>query len=161
MSRIAGGGLVLLPEEQKQMEVGAFYVRYVASGSDSGNAFTLIETHEPTPSGGPPLHAHRDAAESFYVITGSYAMHLNGQDFECPAGSFIYIPAGMAHTFRSLTHGSRKLNLYTPAAMEGYFEELSAAIAAGVDEAAMEDIAERYQMDVLGPPPPDYLTPRS
>ena len=32
---------------------------------------------------GPPLHIHRDAAESFYVIEGEYRFHLDGQDFAC------------------------------------------------------------------------------
>jgi mannose-6-phosphate isomerase-like protein (cupin superfamily) len=137
-----------------------FDVLYLATRAETSGAFVLLETQEPTPVGGPPLHTHRDAAESFYVIAGAYAMHLDGTDYECSAGTFIYIPPRMPHTFRSLVPDSRKLNLYTPAAMEGYFEDLTAAISDGVDDAGLDRIAERYEMEVLGPPPPDYLTPR-
>ncbi len=41
--------------------------------------------------------------------------------------------------------------------MVGYFDELAAAIAAGVDEAALDAIAGRYAMDVVGEVPAEYL----
>jgi hypothetical protein len=56
-----------------------------------------------------------------------------------------------------MTPGSRKLNFYTPAAMIGYFDELAAGINAGMDEQALEAIAERYAMEVVGPVPEGYL----
>jgi hypothetical protein len=106
---------------------------------------------------GPPLHIHRDCAESFYVIHGEYRFHLDGRDFICSAGSFVYVPLGLTHTFSSLMPGSRKLNLYTPAAMVGYFDELALGINAGMDEAALDAIAGRYGMEVVGPVPEGYL----
>ena len=80
-----------------------------------------------------------------------------GATSSVPAGSFVYVPVGLAHTFSSMTAGSRKLNLYTPAAMVGYFDELSEAITAGADETAVTAIADRYQMDVVGPIPEGYV----
>jgi glyoxylate utilization-related uncharacterized protein len=106
---------------------------------------------------GPPLHVHRDCAESFYVIDGEYRFHLDGRDFVCPGGSFVYVPAGMTHTFSSLIGGSRKLNVYTPAAMVGYFDELATAIKSGVDEKALDAIAARYSMEIVGPIPEGYV----
>ena len=53
---------------------------------------------------------------------------------------------------------SRKLNLYAPAAMVGYFDELAAAISTGVvDPDVLAQIAGRYSMDVIGPVPEGYL----
>ena len=52
---------------------------------------------------------------------------------------------------------SRKLNLYTPAAMIGYFDGLSAATKAGrVEPEALSEIARRHSMEVLGPVPEGY-----
>jgi hypothetical protein len=84
-------------------------------------------------------------------------MHIDGRDYDCPTGSFIHIPRGLRHTFQSAEAGSRKLNLYTPAAMVGYFGELGAGIAAGLDEAGLDEIAARYAMTVVGPIPPGYI----
>jgi len=84
-------------------------------------------------------------------------MHLDGRDFECPIGSFVYVPHGMRHTFETLDAGSRKLNLYTPAALVGYFDELAAGIAQGMDGARLDALADRFGMDVVGPIPEGYL----
>jgi hypothetical protein len=47
--------------------------------------------------------------------------------------------------------------VYTPAAMVGYFDEFAAGIADGLDAAGLQAIAERYQMEVVGPVPEGYL----
>ena len=76
----------------------------------------------------------------------------------CPAGSFVYVPAGIRHGFRVGTVRSRKLNIYAPAAMVGYFDELSAAVARGVtDPDALAEIALRHAMEITGPVPEGYL----
>jgi len=151
------GGVVLLPGEARVIDVGEFDVTVHADADSTAGEFSLIETRETTVGGGPPLHVHRDCAESFYVLAGRYAMILDRREVECPAGSFVFVPKGMTHTFRTLEAGSRKLNLYAPAGMVGYFDELAAGIAAGMDEAELDRIAGRYQMDVVGPVPDGYL----
>ena len=77
----------------------------------------------------------------------------------CPAGSFIYVPPGVEHGFRVGSVQSRKLNLYLPAAMVGYFEELAAARAAGrpMTEDELTSAAARHSMRVLGPRPEGYV----
>ena len=150
-------GRVVQPGEARSIDVGGFDVIVLADTADTDRVFSLIETREDGAGMGPPLHIHRDAAESFYVIEGEYRFHLDGQDFVCPAGSFVYVPIGMTHTFSSMTPGSRKLNLYTPPAMVGYFDELAAGIDSGMDEQALGAIAERYGMQVVGPVPEGYL----
>jgi quercetin dioxygenase-like cupin family protein len=157
MTVLEGGGLVLLPGESRTIRASGFRVLEYATAEVTGGLYSLIETVESEPGAGPPLHVHRNAAEAFYVIEGEYRMHLDGRDFLCAAGSFVYVPQGMAHTFVVARAGSRKLNLYTPPAMEGYFDELSAAIESGVDENGLAEIADRYSMDVVGPAPAGYL----
>ncbi|HEX4744232.1 MAG TPA: cupin domain-containing protein [Candidatus Limnocylindria bacterium] len=122
----------------------------------TGAAFTLLEAAEPA-GFGPPLHIHVDAAEAFYVLEGEYIIFLEDREVRCPAGSFVYIPAGLVHGFRVGAAPSRKLNLYAPAAMIGYFDELAAAIHAGtVDPDTLSAIAHRYSMRVVGPVPEGY-----
>jgi mannose-6-phosphate isomerase-like protein (cupin superfamily) len=157
MTMVAGGGVVHLPGEARRIDLGGFDVLVHADAATTGGAFSLIETAEPDAGLGPPIHVHNDCAESFLVLEGRYRMHLDGREFECPAGSFVFVPKGMRHTFQTLESGSRKLNLYTPAGMVGYFDELAAGIASGMDEAALDRIAERYAMEVVGPVPEGYL----
>ncbi len=111
MTVLEGGGLVLLPGESRTIRASGFRVLEYATAEVTGGLYSLIETVESEPGAGPPLHVHRNAAEAFYVIEGEYRMHLDGRDFLCAAGSFVYVPQGMAHTFVVARAGSRKLNL--------------------------------------------------
>jgi quercetin dioxygenase-like cupin family protein len=128
-----------------------------ATKEETDGAFSLLEATEP-PDFGPPLHMHHDAAEAFYVLEGEYIIFVDGQEFVSPAGSFIFIPAGVPHGFRVGRTASRKLILYSPAAMVGYFDELSDAIRKGIVEPGeLSDIATRHAMEVLGPVPEGYV----
>ena len=147
---------VLLPRDGRSIDLGGFRMVVKATGEATGGAFSLLEAHEPA-GFGPPLHIHRDAAEAFYVLEGEYIVFIEGRESSCPAGSFIFIPAGIPHGFRVGAVASRKLNVYAPAAMVGYFDELAAATASGdVDPAALSTIAARYSMEVVGPVPEGY-----
>ncbi len=149
--------MILRPGEGRAIDLGNFQMSVKVTSELTDGAFTLLEADEP-PGFGPPIHIHHNAAEAFYVLAGEYLIFLDGKEVACPAGSFIFIPAGLEHGFRVGAVPSRKLNLYTPAAMIGYFDELSAALAGGKsDEAALAEIAQRYGMEVTGPVPEGYL----
>ena len=148
---------VLRPGEGRAIDLGAFSMSVKATGDQTKGAFSLLEAREPA-GFGPPLHIHRDAAEAFYVLEGEYIIFIEGREASCPAGSFIFIPAGIEHGFRVGGVASRKLNLYTPAAMVGYFDEIAEAGRAGdVDENELFRIALQYSMEVIGPVPEGYV----
>ena len=150
-------GFVLRPGEGRAIDLGNFQMSLKATARETDSAFSLLEATEP-PDFGPPLHIHRDAAEAFYVLDGEYIIFLDGSEFSCPAGSFIFIPAGVPHGFRVGKVASRKLNLYAPAAMVGYFDDLSEAIRNDTaDDEHLGEIADRYLMEVIGPVPEGYL----
>ncbi|HEU4867917.1 MAG TPA: cupin domain-containing protein [Actinomycetota bacterium] len=148
---------VLPPGEGRSIDLGNFAMTLKATGTDTDDAFTLLEATEP-PDFGPPLHVHDNAAEAFYVLEGEYIIFIEEDEYSCSAGAFIYIPKGLVHSFRVGKKQSRKLNLYTPAAMVGYFDELSAAIKSGdADSEKLDQIALKYGMHVVGPVPEGYL----
>ncbi len=154
---MAEAPVVLLPGGGHRIDMGGGFAMVVkASGPETGGAFSLLESDEPADLS-PPMHIHRDAAESFYVIAGEYTMFIAGEETVCAAGSFVYVPKGVEHTFRVGPSGGSKLNIYTPAAMVGYFDELSAFFASGSnDEAELGAIAGRYAMEIVGPVPDSY-----
>lgn len=156
MEEATGQAIVLLPGEGRTINLGNFEMTVKATAEDVGERFSLLEAAEPADFG-PPLHIHHDAAEAFYVLEGEYIIFVEDREVTCPAGSFIFIPAGMPHGFRVGKTASRKLNLYAPAAMVGYFDDLAGAIAAGtVDDEVLGGIAQRYSMEILGPVPDGY-----
>ena len=157
LGEATGEGFVLRPGEGRQIDLGGFRMTVKATGEQTADGFTLLEAEEP-PRFGPPMHIHHDCAEAFYVLDGEYVIFLGDREEACPAGSFIYIPARTPHGFRVGEVASRKLNFYIPAAMVGYFDDLSAAIARGeADPEVLGDIAATYAVEVIGPVPEGYL----
>jgi hypothetical protein len=77
----------------------------------------------------------------------------------CPPGTFVYVPRATPHTFKVVSAGpGKKLNLFSPAAMTEFFEELADAEATGsATPELLDEIAARCHMDVLGPVPETYL----
>jgi mannose-6-phosphate isomerase-like protein (cupin superfamily) len=146
---------VLQPGAGRSIDLGSFVMTVKANSSDTAGAFTLLEATEP-PHFGPPMHIHRNTAEAFYVLEGEYVMYVDQTEFRCPAGSFVYVPAGAVHGFRVGPVASKKLNLYIPETMIGYFDDLAAIASGDVDDARLGEIAERYGMEVLGPVPEGY-----
>lgn len=83
---------------------------------------------------------------------------MEDEELRAPAGSFVYIQPEMPHGFRVGDVPSRKLNLYLPASMVGYFDDLSETIrTADADPSKLDQIAERYSLEVIGPVPEGYL----
>ena len=139
------------------IDLGDFEMCVKADAGSTGGVVSVLEAAEP-PGFGPPVHVHDDAAEAFYVLEGEYIMSLDGGEYRCPAGSFVFIPAGAPHGFRVGEAPSRKLNFYFPAAMTGYFDDLAAALArSDVTEAELEEIAETHHMHIVGPPSEKYV----
>jgi mannose-6-phosphate isomerase-like protein (cupin superfamily) len=150
---------VLGPTDPRQLDLGNFGARVLATGAETDGQFSLLETVGEPAGFGPPMHIHRDAAEAFFVLEGDYAMHIEDEQYLCPPGTFVYVPAGVRHTFSVRGPGDgRKLNLFTPHAMVGFFEDLAAAEAAGTaDEDELGRISARHHMEIVGPVPDSYL----
>jgi mannose-6-phosphate isomerase-like protein (cupin superfamily) len=150
-------GYVLQPGEGRVIDLGGFSMSVKATDEESDGMFALLEAQEP-PHFGPPLHIHHGITEAFYVLEGEYVIFIRDTETRCPAGSFIFIPAETPHGFRVGEVASRKLNLYLPAAMVGYFDDLSEAMKNGdVDPERRSEIATRHSLEVIGPVPEGYI----
>ena len=148
----------LAPGEGRQIDFGGdFAVTVKADEHQTGGVVSVLETEEP-PGLGPPMHVHHDCAEAFYVLEGEYVMYLDEREVVCPAGSFIFIPQGARHSFRTGDAPGRKLNFYFPTAMIGYFDDLAAALTQeDVSEADLAEIAAAHAMEIVGPPSESYV----
>lgn len=153
------GAFIVRPNEGRLLDLGNFQAQVLASGDETADAFALLKTLNEPPGFGPPMHRHRDSAEAFFVLDGEYLMFIDDEQHACPAGTFVYVPRGVAHTFKVTSSvPGRKLNLFTPAAMVRFFEELAAAESDGTaTPELLSEITARSNMEVLGPVPNSYL----
>ncbi|KAA1426616.1 cupin domain-containing protein [Nocardioides antri] len=150
---------IVPPGEGRLLDLGNFEAVVLATAAQTDGELTLLQTQSEPPDFGPPLHLHRDAAEAFFVLEGEYLMFIEDQQTLCPPGTFVYVPRATPHTFKVVSAGAgKKLNLFSPAAMVQYFEELAEAEAAGtVTPELLDEIAARSNVEVLGPVPKTYL----
>lgn len=127
--------------------------RNKAEGPDTGGAWALIE-QEVTGSN-PPLHVHEREDEAFYVLQGRLRITVGDEHVEGSAGSFVLAPRGVPHTYARLPgEPLRLLVLVSPAGLEGMFEEIAALPEEQQrDPGALGQVAARYGVQVLGPPP--------
>ncbi len=150
---------VVLPGGGRVLDLSNFQAEVLATGEQTSQEFSLLMTQSEPPGFGPPLHRHHDAAEAFFVLEGEYLMYFDEQQHLCPRGSFVYVPRGLPHTFQVVSSSpGRKLNIFAPAAMVGFFEGLAVAEAAGTATPEhLDAIAISNGMEVLGPVPDSYL----
>lgn len=131
-----------------------------ASTETTDNAVAVIEFLWPQGSGS-PLHVHRREDEWFYVIEGEVTFWVGGETIVAPAGSFVYGPRDVPHTFLVTSPGARFLMVTEPAMFADFVRALSVPAQeptlppASVERPDPERIAElaaEWGMEILGPP---------
>jgi quercetin dioxygenase-like cupin family protein len=71
-----------------------------AAGSDTRNAFTLIEAERQAGSG-PAPHIHHDEEEAFYLLEGELTITCGEQTWTASPGAFALLPRGIPHSWRA------------------------------------------------------------
>ena len=149
---------IVRPGEGRLLDLGNFEAVVLADAPATSGQFSVLQTRREGTDFGPPMHVHRDAAEAFYVLEGTYLMYIEQRQDLCPPGSFVYVPPNVPHTFKVVSkEPGTKLNIFTPAAMVGFFEELADAETHGTaTPEALTHISERHDMGIVGPVPDTY-----
>ena len=149
--------LLVAPGEGDRLVFNGTERRMKATAKDTQGHLTAFESSYPV--GVPhPLHIHHDAIESFYVLEGTCRFYVGGEVITANQGSFVSIPRGVTHGFMPVGGGARALVMFTPAAMEGFWEEIGAAVEAGsLDQAKLELLRRTHHMQSIGPFPPELM----
>lgn len=95
-----------------------------AGGDDCDGQLAVYETVLPVGNSGPPLHLHRNTAETFFVLDGTFEFTLGDEHASLEPGYFVLVPPGMPHTF-SNDGGTeaRCLTITGPAGVEAFIRE--------------------------------------
>ena len=91
-------------------------VRRKLDGGHTGGRFALWEGELPH-GAAPPLHTHPQD-ETFYVLEGKVHVFVESVRHACAAGAAVFVPGGVAHSFRVESDTARLLFLSTPAGIE-------------------------------------------
>lgn len=113
-----------------------------------GGSLAVVEVVAGPGASGPVLHHHRATVESFYVLEGTFTLHLGAGQVDLPAGSYGLVPPGNDHT-SSNPRGEpvRILNVLAPGGLEQILRETAAVTAesgGAPDPALLARIASKY-----------------
>ena len=118
--------------EGERHAMGSSSVTIKVGAADTAGTFYCGEAELQPGFLGPPVHVHERLHDVFFVIEGTLTVHLDGEDHEASAGTFICVPPGVMHTFSNRAPVPvRLLNFTTPGGWEVYMRELGAAYADG------------------------------
>jgi quercetin dioxygenase-like cupin family protein len=105
------------------------------------------------PGEGPPLHLHLTDDEVWYVLEGTFRFTAGGEMQSAAAGSFVFIPRGVAHTWQNIgAEPGRLLVILTPAGLELFFERLADAPSGSSVAELFRTHGSEAGMEIVGPP---------
>ena len=97
---------------------------FLATGEDTHGRFALIEAVARR-GNVPPPHIHHREDEIFYVLEGEIVASVGDRTIKGTAGTMVFLPRDVRHSFTIESEQSRMLILLTPAGLEGWFKQLS------------------------------------
>ena len=137
-----------------------FLATIKSSAETTGGRVAVIEHLGPRGAGS-PLHVHHREDEWFYVTEGELTFWVGGQVIEAPAGSFVFGPRDIPHTFSITSAQARFLLVSEPAGFESFVRTASEPAQALTlppatirppDPERMMAAAAEYGIEILGPP---------
>ncbi len=152
--------IALQPGEGDARWFLGFLVTIKASSETTAGAVAVIEHRGPRGTGS-PLHVHRNEDEWFYVTEGELTFWVGGQVITAGAGSFVYGPRDIPHTFTVSSDTARFLLVTEPAGFESFMRTISEPATELVipppsneppDIEALTRVAAEYGIEILGPP---------
>jgi quercetin dioxygenase-like cupin family protein len=125
-------------------------MRFITTAASTGGRYTVLEQVTP-PGWGPPRHIHSREDEIFYILEGSYELHVGDERRTVSAGASAILPRGIPHGFRNVASSdSRLLCVIAPGGLEEYFLAV-AKCSAPPNPAQLVELARPFGLTLLPP----------
>jgi quercetin dioxygenase-like cupin family protein len=152
--------VTLGPGEGEALWAFGCLITVKASSETSGGGVAVLE-HLAARGAGSPLHVHHREDEWFYVLDGELTFWVGGQVIGAPAGSFVYGPREIPHTFSVSSEQARFLLVTEPGGFEGMLLTLGEpagsltippAPTEPPDMTRIIQVCAEYGIEIIGPP---------
>jgi quercetin dioxygenase-like cupin family protein len=124
---------IALSRGRQDLERSIWYngslMTFLATAEDTQGRFALIEAVS-RKGNAPPPHIHHREDETFYVLEGEITVSVGDRTIKAKAGTMVFLPRGIVHSFTIDSEQLRALVLATPGGLEGWFKEFSVPAAA-------------------------------
>src|SRR5215510_122583 len=125
-------------------------MRLIATAAETAGRYAVLE--QVTPVGwGPPRHIHSREDEIFYILEGSYELHVGDERRTISAGASAILPRNVPHGFRNvMSTPSRVVFVITPGGLEEYFLAV-ATCSPAPDLPQLVELARPFGLILLPP----------
>jgi uncharacterized protein YjlB len=124
---------IMVPDMQQRME-GQSPI------AASGRSF---DVHEWSGSGPDYLHVHHADDEAWHVLEGTLTFRFRDKQVEAPAGTTVFVPAGVPHAYFESHGPARYLIILTPR-----LRDLISALH-GASREQHNEIMRRFESEIL------------
>jgi quercetin dioxygenase-like cupin family protein len=127
------------------------------ASAQNGGAFLLAETVA-DPDGGVPPHIHTLEDEAFFILSGRFALQIEGHSIEAGPGDTVFAPRNLMHTWRCIsdTPGKFLLTISPGENFETFIGEISKVSSSPAEcledpaaAAAFMNIAQRHGIEMI------------
>ena len=152
--------IALQPGDGEALWFMGFLATIKATGEETAGRVAVIHHLGPQDAGS-PLHVHHREDEWFYVLEGELTFWVDGQVSVAPAGSFVYGPKGLPHTFIVSSEMARFLLVTEPAGFENFTRalgqpaerrEIPPPATEPPDVEGLTKLAATFGLQIIGPP---------
>ena len=121
-------GIIFQPGEARGVSLRGTQVLFL-NGADDAKGGSTIEMRT-APGFDTGAHRHSRIEEFFYVVDGEIEVRAGARTVVGGAGTFMFVPKGVAHSFANRSPAPATVVLFTsPAGHERYFEDLAEILA--------------------------------
>lgn len=130
-----------------------------AGGDQTKDHFAMLDQRVPGDYA-VPWHIHHAEDEAWYVLDGEATFYCGDETFSAGSGSWVYLPRGIPHAFRTGPAGGRLLTFTAPADFARFVKaagetapRLVAPPPAPPDLERLTAVAAQFGIEIVGPPP--------
>jgi len=121
-------GLAAFSRGRQSLERSVWYsgwlLTFLAIGEETNGQFALME-QVGCKGNVPPRHIHHREDETFYVVEGEMTFSIGEETIQATAGTMVFAPRDVAHSFTIDSEQVRMLVMVAPAGAERFFRECS------------------------------------
>jgi quercetin dioxygenase-like cupin family protein len=144
-------------EGDRYTAAGALDTIVKVRGESTGGVVAVAEHIIQPGTLGAPMHTHSREDEISFVTQGTIGVQIGDEVFEAGASTTVFKPKGIPHAFWNASDSeARFVEVFAPAGLERYFEELEPLIPADgpPDLEALQKLQTRYglEMDIASMP---------
>ncbi|MGA7670993.1 MAG: cupin domain-containing protein [Nitrolancea sp.] len=107
-----------------------------------------------------PRHVHHAEDEAWYLLEGEATFYCGDDRFTAGAGSWVFLPRDVPHTFKVGPDGARLLTMSAPSTFVDFVKECGEPARERaippqlpIDAERLTAIAAKYEVEIIGPPP--------